>query len=144
MTPHLQLNRHNPALGEYGDCFRTAIACLLDLPPAEVPHFTYRVADGEAADAAARAWLACRGLSLITVPFDGEIPLAELLPAMAQRSGAGVRFILGGASWRGIMHVVIASPAGVEHDPMGGDPAQALQGPAPDGHWWIWWLGALV
>lgn len=42
MTPFKQLYCHNPeGVGEetIGDCFRTAIGVLLDLPPAEIPHF---------------------------------------------------------------------------------------------------------
>ena len=38
MTPHKQLNRHRPEEGVFGDCYRTAIACLLDLRPQDVPH----------------------------------------------------------------------------------------------------------
>ncbi len=34
-----QLNRHWPEKGLIGDCFRTCLACLLDLHPSDVPHF---------------------------------------------------------------------------------------------------------
>ena len=44
MTPQNQLHKHDPANGVYGDCGRTAIACLLDLHPS--PHFW----NGEKAD----------------------------------------------------------------------------------------------
>lgn len=36
---HKQLLKHDPANGVYGDCFRTCIACLLERPVTEVPHF---------------------------------------------------------------------------------------------------------
>lgn len=41
MTPTKQTIRHNPAIGDYGDCMRACIACLLDKPIEEVPHFAY-------------------------------------------------------------------------------------------------------
>lgn len=39
MTPYKQLYGHNPDQGIFGDCFRTALGCLLNLPPEKVPHF---------------------------------------------------------------------------------------------------------
>lgn len=36
---HTQLLLHDPANGIMGDCWRTCIACLLEVPPNEVPHF---------------------------------------------------------------------------------------------------------
>jgi len=40
MTPVDQEFIHDPANGQYGDCQRAVIASLLDLPIADVPHFT--------------------------------------------------------------------------------------------------------
>ena len=39
MTPYKQLNHHDPDNGIIGDCYRTAIACLLDLPPDALPNY---------------------------------------------------------------------------------------------------------
>ena len=39
MRPQQQKFKHDPANGSYGDCFRTALACILDLDRDEVPHF---------------------------------------------------------------------------------------------------------
>ena len=39
MEFYKQLNEHNPDEGVYGDCYRTAIGCLLNIPPEFVPHF---------------------------------------------------------------------------------------------------------
>jgi hypothetical protein len=47
MTPHKQRFRHDPANGIYGDCWRTAIACLLDIQPEEIPHEHRVYADNE-------------------------------------------------------------------------------------------------
>lgn len=38
MTPHKQFITHDPENGQFGDCFRTAIACILDTDPLFVPH----------------------------------------------------------------------------------------------------------
>lgn len=142
MTPHLQLNAHDPDAGVYGDCFRTCLGCLLDLPPSEVPDF--HGGTGDAQRDLARGWLAPQGLTLIDVPFDGTISLPVLLASAGLRSGPDCHFIVMGRSPRGIDHVVIADPQGVVHDPRGCVPEAALAGPATDGFWWISWLGKLV
>ena len=64
-----QLIRHDPENGQWGDCWRTCIACLLDLPAAEVPNFVGDAClnrqDQSAADAAARTWLKERGYNIV-------------------------------------------------------------------------------
>ena len=40
MKEYEQRNLHMPEEGIIGDCFRTAIGCILDLEPELVPHFT--------------------------------------------------------------------------------------------------------
>ena len=64
MTPYKQLISHDPMHGNFGDCWRTCIACLLDMHPSEVPHFC-QGGDQLTADAAARAWLKERGYNLV-------------------------------------------------------------------------------
>ena len=62
MTPHKQLIKHDPENGQWGDCGRTAIACLLDLHPSDVPHFWEgpERADRDP-ETECRKWLAERG-----------------------------------------------------------------------------------
>ncbi len=62
MTPHTQTILHDPITGSMGDCWRTSIACLLDLPPQEVPHFALKGAREFLA--ATQEWLRRRGLAL--------------------------------------------------------------------------------
>lgn len=66
MTPHKQLISHDPANGAWGDCWRTCMACLLDMNPSEIPNF---VEGGDQLLAAkrARAWLKERGFHMIVV-----------------------------------------------------------------------------
>lgn len=62
-----------------GDCFRTALACLLDLHPEDVPHFGLRLSWWEET----RRWLlAAEGLDLAYVPADEALPrvLVDLDP----------------------------------------------------------------
>jgi hypothetical protein len=37
MTPHMMTVPHDPP-NTFGDCYRTCIACVLDVPPESVPH----------------------------------------------------------------------------------------------------------
>lgn len=143
MIQQKQLFLHDPTNGVYGDCFRTVIASLLDLPAAEAPHFN---ADTGAFDMAEQdrlmnAWLAERKLSQVCVPFDGGFPLAELL-AMMERLNPGVRFMLTGQSRTGCNHCVICLAGEIEWDPSQTD--AGIIGPADDGNWWVTYLGAKV
>ncbi|CAJ0698754.1 hypothetical protein [Ralstonia holmesii] len=65
MTPHKQLIKHDPKNDAYGDCWRTCIACLLDLHPSQVPHFCADGVSQATADADCRAWLKERGYNLV-------------------------------------------------------------------------------
>lgn len=38
MQYHKQLNKRDPENGVFGDCYRTAVACILDKHPSEVIH----------------------------------------------------------------------------------------------------------
>lgn len=70
MTPHKQLIKHDPASGAWGDCWRTCIACLLDMSPADVPHFADQ--DNPKADEQCREWLKERGFNLVKVCMFAE------------------------------------------------------------------------
>ena len=62
MTPYDQLN---VGPNVRGDCWRTCIACLLDIPPVEVPHFGEEAMDtGEFFMTITNRWLEPRGLRL--------------------------------------------------------------------------------
>lgn len=71
MKPVYQREQHDPARGVWGDCHRSALASLLELPLSDVPHF----AKGGRADwrERERAWLAGMGLE----PALAEIPAAD-------------------------------------------------------------------
>lgn len=140
MTPHLQLHRHDPENGVWGDCFRTCVACLLDLHPAAVPHRHEDIGSDEQ-DRDMDAWLSQRGLRLIRFCIHWpESTLSELLAYCGYMGGG--RFMVTGTSPRGTCHVVVADATGQVHDPHpdGGD----LVGPCETGQWWLTFLGVLA
>ena len=122
MTPYKQLNRHDPANGVYGDCARTAIACLLDVPPQDVPHFMDGCDNDEQADVAIdaqQAWLGSRGLAVVTLGYGGygpDDPPSAILDVMAE-SNPGIYYLLVGRSQSGVNHVVVCCGGEIVHDP---------------------------
>lgn len=132
MTPHKQRFRHKPEEGVWGDCHRTAYACLLNLDPEEVPHVFDRAASGDEAEAALRQWLAGRGLIQWSLPFQAE--LDAVLSTMGKLN-PGVFFILGGRSRNGTNHSVICCGGKIIHDPSLDD--AGIVGPCDDGFYWI-------
>src|SRR5581483_4068025 len=99
MKVQKQLNRHRPQEGIYGDCHRTAIACVLDMDAKDVPHFMDGKHDCDADDAykAVESWLNARGFTHINVLFSGELSLDAVLKSVKYsnpNSGPHV-FILG-------------------------------------------------
>lgn len=132
MTPHKQLFRHKPEEGVIGDCWRTCIACLLDLHPSEVPHFT----DGSWNDSAAttaktRAWLRSRGLGFVELAYSGDL---EAVMASLAANAPGAYYLLGGNSRTGCGHSVIACGSEIVWDPSQTD--AGIVGPMDDGYYW--------
>lgn len=131
MQRHIQRFRHDPDAGVYGDCARTALACLLDLEPEEVPHKHERLPSGGQV-AMFREWLEGRGLTLAFFAFSCSVE--EVLGLMAV-CNPGVPFIMSGRSPRGFNHCVIAAGNTFVHDPSpdGG----FLVGPCEDDHVYV-------
>lgn len=134
MTPHKQLFRHRPDEGVFGDCQRTAIACLLDLDPSQVPHHHRHLPDGEQRRLLDE-WLAPRGLKVVFMAFRCEP--AEMLAVM-KVANPGLFYMLSGTSRTGVNHVVIAQDDRVVHDPSLDD--SGIIGPCDDGCTYIEFL----
>lgn len=113
MTPYKQLFHHKPDEGIYGDCARTALGCLLDLPPKEVPHQHAYLADGEQRRLFDE-WLKPRGLAIAFFAFNCEP--ADIMAAM-KVSNPGMYYMLSGTSRTGCNHVVICLDDHIVHDP---------------------------
>ena len=130
---------HEPEKGVYGDCLRTAIACLLDLDPDEVPHFNDR-SDGRTDEDVGRlmnAWLLRRGLVLITTYFGGDTDIEAVL-ATATFGSAGMPFLFSGRSRTGCDHVVIGQKGEIVWDPSQVD--SGIVGPMSNGFYMVEWL----
>lgn len=145
MKPQKQLFRHKPSEGIYGDCHRTAIAIVLDLDAADVPHFMDGSAGQGGADDAhdrCEAWLNERGIATINILFPGAVPVEEILTTIAACNPRGrPAFILGGRSRNGVNHSVVACDGEIVCDPSLND--SGIIGPCEDGFYWLTFFGHL-
>lgn len=135
---HQQLFRHDPDNGIYGDCFRTVIACLLNLQPGDVTHFCDGPDDGQMWERV-RAYLEPRGLAFLEIPFVGEaLPDVESILAVGAAYSQGLHWVLTGKSRNGVNHIVICRGAEIVHDTS--IDQSGIVGPGIDGNWWVGWL----
>lgn len=141
MKPQKQLHRHRPPT-TYGDCFRTAIAIVLDMDATEVPHFMDGGVSGEEGAVAAEAFLNARGLTAINIVCDGSRPLQAVLDSIA---GTNMRqlpvFLVTGTSRNGCAHVVVACNGDIVCDPSIDN--SGIVGPCDDGFYWLTFFGSL-
>ena len=131
MKPQKQALKHNPP-DVYGDCFRTALASIMNLDRDKVPHFN----NGKPCDdywQIVSKWLSSHDLVLFSIPFSGELP--DILCTM-KNINPGLYYLLAGKSPRGYGHQVVALDDAIVCDPapQGG----GLVGPCPDdGLYWV-------
>lgn len=137
IAKHQQLFRHDPDNGVYGDCFRTVIACLLQLAPQDVPHFCDGPDDGGATERL-RAFLRPRGLVLIEFPFDADQRLQHILE-IGKHYSQGLYWTLSGMSRNRCNHIVICKGDEIVHDTS--IDQSGIVGPGTDD---LWWMGFLV
>lgn len=134
MTPHKQLIKHNPAAGEYGDCQRTCVGVILNLPPEQVPHFCDNPKAERGTDEwwANRQdkWLSERGLAYATVAYDGQCSIGDVMKWTSEQN-PNVPMILLGKSSLGSNHVVVILNGEIFCDPSG----NGIVGPSTDGTW---------
>jgi len=124
--------RHEPEEGRYGDCWRTCIACLLDLRPDQVPHF---LEDGDMDAGLKRGldWLRDRGLALCSIPVADS--LEKLLGMMGEHNPDTEYMLIGTGKRSGVPHVVIGRGGRLVHDPEAS--RQFLSGPVEGGYYWL-------
>jgi hypothetical protein len=137
-----QLFRHNPDDGEIGDCHRTAIACVLDLEPQEVPHF---YADMDLTPTqqqdAFEDWLKERGFYSIHTLFQGRLSDVLYTIAAANYRTPGMLYLLGGKSRNGTGHSVVCQGEKIIHDPSRDN--SGIVGPMDDGFYWVTFFGSV-
>ena len=113
MIPIKQHNHHNPEAGVYGDCFRAAIASVLELALDDVPHFLDGNPPFDQWGMALKTWACARNLNAAFVV--GSADLDDTLSVMA----AGfpeMHYILCGTS-RTLQHAVVGYGDKVVHNP---------------------------
>lgn len=119
----------------YGDCYRTAIACILGLERNDVPHFLHD-GDEEAFDRRIGAWLAENRLCMSSVAYDGgEHESPERFLDGTKRFIRNTTFLFSGTSSLGSNHTVVAGDGAILWDPSPED--SGIVGPMDDGHYWI-------
>jgi len=125
---------HRPP-DSYGDCYRTAVACILGLEPEDVPHFIHD-GDVDKADERIAAWLEQNKLRNPAFPFKGEdFKSPKHFLEMLAFQTRGSTFLFGGMSSIGANHMVVARGSEIVWDPSPED--SGIVGPQDDGHYWI-------
>lgn len=115
MKPSKQLIRHDPRAGQFGDCFRTCIAAILELDPADVPHLN-RETTGLEQIQHMQAFLARRGLGLASFAFERDGGPRHVLELMGKMN-PGVHYLLAGQSATGCGHYVVCKDDKIVLDP---------------------------
>lgn len=141
MIEYKQLFYHKPKEGEIGDCWRTCIACVLNLRPEDVPHPYLRFWDWadfnaditQQVQAAMNEWFVDSGLAVKFVE----------VPVQTDREGLGVYL----KHYYPDMHVIVGcnSKHGghsviMRNDDYMWDPSRdnsGCVGPMDDGYYWI-------
>lgn len=133
MLFHKQTIMHDPDNGKYGDCGRTAVACMLELPVEDVPHFFDGTMTNSESYAFYRDFLSQNGIELFTLPLK-DISFHDLMKTM-ENFNKSCTYLLIGKSPRGHNHIVICRGGKIIHDP---HPDEGeFVGPCEDGFWWL-------
>lgn len=140
MLKQKQLIKHRPDEGIYGDCHRTAIACLLHMKPEDVPNFGEHYTDGYKFVESVEAWLATQGLASVSIAFSPPNMKDVLL---TQKScNPDTYYLLGGESAIGAGHTVIGCNDEIVWDPSNEE--NGIVGPMSDGFYWVTYLVPLI
>ena len=128
MRHYKQLHRHDPENGVWGDCHRTALACLLNLQPQQVPHYIgeHELAKTQGCEfdweLAQEKWLNRLGYTSVDIVFGNGEPdpdlerLQSIFSFMEQRN-PDIYYLLGGRSPRHTNHTVVCRGGSFEWDP---------------------------
>ncbi len=136
---------HRPVNNQHGDCFRTCVACMLDMDAADVPNFAENDASTDEFWGRIQDWFAGLGLYLLCVPLDGAMSQEDVLTTIGTMN-PGCRYMLGGHSPGGTSHVVVCLDEKMEWDPS--PVGSGLDGPTSESGdeklWWVYMIGSKV
>lgn len=143
MTPVKQSITHAPRAGRWGDCHRAAVASVLDLPLAAVPHFSEGGPGVEEFKAREREFFARHGLVPITAVYAGSEVYdgPALILEVVGKLNPETPYLLGGRSRHGGDHTVVCLGDAIVHDPSHDD--AGIVAPSSDGWYWVTFFGAL-
>lgn len=133
-----QAFKHNPDAGIDGDCTRTCVAMLLDVPRDCVPH-EHGANKPEDYNAWKEQIARTFGVKFITIalpPQEGW-SLADYCE-FALHSGQGMPLMLGGFSGNETNHSVVIDANGMILDPAIDN--SGIHGPCDDGFYWLEWI----
>lgn len=136
MKPQLQSYKHDPANGVYGDCHRTAIACILHMDKELIPNFGEHYDDHAAFKKAEEDFLRSVGLATVEIPFSASMD--EVLMVMGHLN-PGVYYLFSGKSKRGFNHTTVGLGNKIVWDPAHGE-EHSIIGPcdSPEGQGYYW------
>jgi hypothetical protein len=132
MTPVAPQFRHDPKNGIFGDCHRSCIASILDLPISAVPHFWHDGCDGDEFIKRIQDYLKTLGRVELMFYYVGD-PRQFM-----KKVNPNVYWILGGSSYTG-NHSVVCLGDEIVHDPNHG----TIQGPLKEGYYCVSVIGVL-
>ena len=138
MIEQKQLYLHKPAEGSIGDCWRTSIACILDVSPGTIPHYYEEFWEPEPAIISVKVRKATNlflrdHFDLTYIEYPIEVPDAESLNTYLEHYYRDTHIMLGCSSKNG-GHSVVRKGYYMW------DPAidnSGCVGPMNDGYYWI-------
>ena len=113
---HHQSVRHDPSKGQGGDCFQTAIACVLGVDKSELPEMNGPEFDAEKQIATADAFLRTKGYRIIELTIVSSSIDAAL--QWAGEASPDTVYIMTGGTSRGTCHSVLCKGSSFLHDPL--------------------------
>ncbi|MBW4710720.1 hypothetical protein KX928_23265 [Roseobacter sp. YSTF-M11] len=139
-----QLINHDPENGKFGDCYRTCVAMVMGLDPAEVPHFCDGNPDDVSGTTGLRNWLAPQGLGVFQVIYGADTPFRDVMFSLCHLSPE-IPTIITGMGTRGVNHCVVAIGGEVFCDPCNGKPVKKpFTGPAEQNDEAWWWIEVIA
>lgn len=143
MKYHIQKYRHDVTTNVVGDCYRTALACILDKDIEEVPHVSQvDYNNAKAFKEHFNTYLATLKLKEIDIPYNGDTTTLEtVLQQMSFLNPNTLYMISGRSSVEN--HVVIAYHDKIICDTATGE-EHTLIGPTLQGLYWVTILTPLI
>lgn len=137
MRKYKKLFKHDADAGIIGDCYRSSLACMLNLKPEEFPHIDASQLNADDFNKHFDNELRQRGLSSINLYYDGNLELKEILDFVGYMN-PNLYYLLTGTSSNNNCHVVICKGNEIYWDTS--ETNSGIVGPCDDGFYYITFL----